>query len=59
MNLITEKQNLLEIVNSAPIHEPDRQQYFMGLLRTIMEAKTNKLGRMLTYHIETFGCPTV
>jgi len=56
MNLITEKQNLLEIVNSAPIHEPDRQQYFMGLLRTIMEAKTNKLGRMLTYHIETFGC---
>ena len=58
-NSKTEKQKYLELVNDAPVKEPDRQQYFIGLLRTIMSEKSVAVGRKFTYHIETFGCPTV
>lgn len=43
----------------APTMEPARQFYFMDLLREYNEKKSAELGRRLTYHIETFGCPTV
>ncbi len=43
----------------APADEPERQYYFMELLRRHNEERSAALGRSLTYHIETFGCPTV
>ena len=55
-NSKTEKQKYLGLVNDAPVKEPDRQQYFIGLLRTIMSEKSVAVGRKFTYHIETFGC---
>ena len=39
-----------------PTTEPERQYYFMELLRVHNEKKSAELGRKLTYHIETFGC---
>ncbi len=43
----------------APTMEPARQFYFMDLLKQYNEKKSAELGRKLTYHIETFGCPIV
>ena len=40
----------------VPTTEPERQYYFMELLRRHNEKKSTELGRALTYHIETFGC---
>ena len=39
-----------------PTTEPERQYYFMELLREHNEKRSAELGRKLTYHIETFGC---
>ncbi len=39
-----------------PATEPERQFYFMELLKQHNEQKSKELGRKLTYHIETFGC---
>lgn len=39
-----------------PATEPERQFYFMGMLKQHNEQKSKELGRKLTYHIETFGC---
>ncbi|MDD6034935.1 MAG: tRNA (N6-isopentenyl adenosine(37)-C2)-methylthiotransferase MiaB [Lachnospiraceae bacterium] len=47
----TEKEQHL-----VPTTEPERQYYFMELLRQHNEKKKEELGRSLTYHIETFGC---
>jgi len=47
----TEKEREL-----APAGEPERQYYFMELLRRHNEKRSAALGRSLTYHIETFGC---
>lgn len=44
------------MIADAPITEPERQNYFMGLLAERMKQKEALLGRSLTYHIETFGC---
>lgn len=40
----------------VPAGEPERQYYFMELLRQHNEKRSRELGRCLTYHIETFGC---
>lgn len=40
----------------VPVTEPERQYYFMELLREHNEKRSAELGRKLTYHIETFGC---
>ena len=42
--------------NQIPTTEPERQFYFMELLRRHNEKKSAQLGRKLTYYIETFGC---
>lgn len=41
---------------TIPTTEPERQYYFMELLKEHNEKKSAELGRSLTYHIETFGC---
>ncbi len=48
-----EEENRMGLV---PVTEPERQYYFMELLREHNEKKSAELGRKLTYHIETFGC---
>ncbi len=40
----------------APVTEPERQYYFMELLKGWMKAQVAKKGRPLTYHVQTFGC---
>ena len=47
---------LAESMKQAPVQEPERQLYFVRLLSDIQNQREEKLGRKLTYHIETFGC---
>jgi len=41
---------------SIPTTEPERQYYFIELLREELKKEAELLGRPITYHIETFGC---
>lgn len=44
------------VMTEPPIREPQRQFYYMQLLRQMLGARERELGRKLTMHIETFGC---
>ncbi len=44
------------VMTEPPIREPQRQFYYMQLLRQMLEDREKELGRKLTMHIETFGC---
>ena len=39
-----------------PVTEPERQYYFMDVLKSWMEEQVQEKGRKLTYHVQTFGC---
>ena len=41
---------------AAPQTEPERQYYFIDLMKTLLLARATELGRKPTMHIETFGC---
>ena len=41
---------------SAPLREPERQYYFMDLMRSLVAERERELGRKLTMHVATFGC---
>lgn len=43
-------------ISSIPVNEPERQYYFIEQLKNLIQEKTAKKGRPLTYHIQTFGC---
>jgi len=43
-------------LEQIPTTEPERQYYFMDLLKGWMEEQVTEKGRKLTYHIQTFGC---
>ena len=43
-------------VEQIPVTEPERQYYFMDLLKDWMAEQVEELGRPLTYHVQTFGC---
>lgn len=45
-----------EIINAIPENEPERQLYFIELLKNIYKKKAEASGRQLTYHVSTFGC---
>ncbi len=45
-----------DITLPPPKTEPDRQYYFMKMLRTVVEEKKKELGRPLYANITTFGC---
>ena len=51
-----DNQTYTENLNRAPEKEPERQQYFMELLRNLAEERSRELGRPLTACIQTFGC---
>lgn len=41
---------------AAPITEPERQYYFMELLKNWVKEEEQRVGHPLTYHVQTFGC---
>ena len=43
-------------LEQIPTTEPERQYYFMDLLKGWMEEQVAEKGHKLTYHIQTFGC---
>lgn len=43
-------------LEQVPVTEPERQYYFMDLLKGWMEEQVAEKGRRLTYHVQTFGC---
>lgn len=46
----------IQIEAEAPVMEPQRQFYFMDLAKKLVEERSKKAGRLLTFHVETFGC---
>lgn len=43
-------------LEAVPVTEPDRQYYFMNLLKDWVKEEEQKAGHPLTYHVQTFGC---
>ena len=43
-------------LEQVPTTEPERQYYFMDLLKGWMAEQVEEKGRPLTYHVQTFGC---
>lgn len=43
-------------LEQVPTTEPERQYYYMDLLKGWMEEQVAEKGRPLTYHVQTFGC---
>ncbi|PXV95487.1 tRNA-2-methylthio-N6-dimethylallyladenosine synthase [Lachnotalea glycerini] len=48
--------NNIDISKEEPIHEPERQYYFIAKARKLVKDKSKKLGRPLTCMVTTFGC---
>lgn len=46
----------IDITQKPPVHEPERQYYFMAKAREYVEAEKKRLGRPLTAAVNTFGC---
>ena len=46
----------MDLTAPAPVSEPARQYYYMGKARTHVEKLKQKLGRIPTFHVTTFGC---
>jgi len=40
----------------APAEEPERQYYFIDVMRSVIAEEEARKGRKLTMHVETFGC---
>ena len=43
-------------LEQVPTTEPERQYYFMDLLKDWLTEQEAEKGRKLTYHVQTFGC---
>ena len=52
----TANKTAIQIEAEAPVMEPQRQFYFMDLAKKLVEERSKKAGRLLTFHVETFGC---
>ncbi len=46
----------LTLLKQAPEQEPERQYFFMEELKKWYQAQTERLGRPLTFSVQTFGC---
>lgn len=49
----------IDITQTLPTHEPERQYYYMAKARQYVKKKSEELGRPLTLFLKTFGCPIV
>ena len=47
----------IDLNEAPPAEEPMRQYYFMKKAQMLVQKKSEELGRPLTYHVTTFGCP--
>ena len=54
-NNMNHNMNQIEV----PVTEPQRQFYFMDLAKQLIKEREKQCGHRLTFHVETFGCPTV
>lgn len=43
-------------VDVLPSKEPERQYYFMDMLKKMIQKEKEELGRDLTFNVQTFGC---
>lgn len=48
----------LDITQTPPTHEPERQYYYMAKARQYVKKKSEELGRPLTMFLKTFGGET-
>ena len=46
----------IDLTMMAPAEEPERQYYYMAVLKKAVKEQSEKLGRPLTACIKTFGC---
>jgi len=46
----------IDITQTPPTHEPERQYYYMAKARQYVKKKSEELGRPLTLFLKTFGC---
>lgn len=46
----------IDLTTEAPVTEPERQYYFIAKAREYVSAKSEELGRKLTFCVTTFGC---
>ena len=53
-NWIEQIKNLS--LEQIPVTEPERQYYFMDVLKGWYKEQEKEKGRKLTYHVQTFGC---
>lgn len=49
----------IDLTKQPPAEEPQRQYYFMAKARKLVKELEQKLGRKPSFHVSTFGCPTV
>lgn len=56
-----EKKCYIDIIDrqQIPQSEPQRQYCFMDIAREYVRQLTEAKGSPLTFHVATFGCPTV
>ena len=48
--------SITDLLNNAPIEEPERQYYFIEQAKKLVEKREQELGRKLTCCVTTFGC---
>ncbi len=48
--------SITDLLNNAPVEEPERQYYFIAEAKKLIEAKEQEIGRKLTCCVTTFGC---
>ncbi|MBR5712573.1 MAG: tRNA (N6-isopentenyl adenosine(37)-C2)-methylthiotransferase MiaB [Lachnospiraceae bacterium] len=53
---MTHPAGMDEVILRAPATEPERQYYFIDVMRAVLSAEEQATGRKRTMHIETFGC---
>ncbi len=46
----------IDVTLDPPADEPARQYYFMAKARQYVQAKSEELGRCMTFFTQTFGC---
>lgn len=53
---MTANHSNIDINESVPVQEPQRQRWFMAKCRELVKMREQELGRKLTFHDQTFGC---
>ena len=53
---MTANHSNIDINESVPVQEPQRQRWFMAKCRELVKLREQELGRKLTFHDQTFGC---